>query len=75
METHSLEKHETLIVGDGSTEIRTAVKMDLPSIGIASNEHEGGVCARKREMLLDLGAHVIIHDYENFEHLWDWLHE
>ena len=74
MARHSLQKHETLIVGDGSTEIRAAAKLDLPAIGIASNEHDGGVCPRKRQTLLDLGAHVIIHDYENFEDLWHWLH-
>ena len=74
MDRHSLNNHEVLIVGDGSTEIKAADTLNLPSIGIASDEHSGGLCQRKRSNLLDLGAHVIIHDYSDFDKLWDWLH-
>ena len=74
MATHNFGKTEVLIVGDGSTEIRAAKKMSLPSLGIASDEHNGGLCPQKREMLIDVGADVIVADYSNFDEVWNWLH-
>ena len=72
---HGLSPCEVLIIGDGSTETRAAAELKLPAIGIASDEHSGGLCAKKRDMLVDLGAHAIIADYTGFEHVWNWLHE
>jgi phosphoglycolate phosphatase-like HAD superfamily hydrolase len=74
MERHSLKASEILVIGDGSTEIRAAETFGLPSVGIASDEHTGGMCQGKRESLIKLGADVIIADYTHFEDLWAWLH-
>ena len=74
MTRHALKKSEILVIGDGSTEIRAAKTLGLPSIGIASDEHKGGLCPNKRRSLLALGAHVIIADYSSFPDLWEWLH-
>ncbi len=74
MARHKLANSEILIIGDGSTEMRAAKRLELPTIGIASDEHKGGLCRYKREMLLDLGAHIIIPDYTDFITLWDTLH-
>lgn len=71
---HGLNKDEVLIIGDGSTEMRAARDLGLPSIGIASNEDEGGLCQKKRQLLIDLGAHAIIADYTGFQNVWEWLH-
>ena len=72
---HGLLASEVLIVGDGSTEMRAAVKMNLPSLGIASDEHNGGLCSQKRTLLVDIGANAIVEDYINFKDVWEWLHE
>ena len=73
-ERHSFKNCETLIVGDGSVEIRAANTLGIMSIGIASDEHEGGLCQRKRDALIEAGAEAIIADYENFAILWSQLH-
>ncbi len=75
MDRHQLTPCQILIVGDGSTETRAAAELQLPAIGIASDEHTGGFCSKKREMLADLGAHAIIADYTGFANVWEWLHE
>lgn len=75
MARHSLSPCEILVIGDGSTETRAAAELELPAIGIASDEHSGGLCAKKRDMLAELGAHAIIADYSGFQNVWNWLHE
>lgn len=75
MYKHSVKPCEILIIGDGSTEMKAARDMELPAIGIASDEHEGGLCQKKRKLLKDLGAHAIIADYKGFQNVWEWLHE
>lgn len=75
MRKHNLSQYEVLIVGDGSTEMRAAKKMNLPSLGIANDEHTGGVCPVKKEMLLDIGVHALVADYQNFEEVWNWFHD
>lgn len=75
MARHSVKPCEILIIGDGSTEIRAASELQLPAIGIASNEHDGGLCEKKRDLLKGLGANAIIADYSGFQNVWDWLHE
>lgn len=75
MKRHNLTKQEVLIVGDGSTEMRVGKDMNLPALGIASDEHNGGLCENKRELLIGLGAHVVIPDYDRFSEVWNWLHE
>ena len=75
LEKHRLDTSEVLVVGDGSTEMRAAKELGLPALGIASNEHTGGLCDIKREMLAETGAHAIVSDYSNFEEVWDWLHD
>lgn len=72
---HRLSPCEVLIIGDGSTETRAATELKLPVIGIASDEHTGGLCSKKRDMLAELGAHAIISDYSGFANVWNWLHE
>ena len=75
MYKHSIKPCEILIIGDGSTEIRAANELELPAIGIASDEHDGGLCEKKRKLLKGLGAHAIIADYSGFQNVWNWLHE
>ena len=75
MKRHNLTEKEVLIVGDGSTEMRAAQDMNLPALGIASDEHNGGLCEHKRELLIGLGAHAIVADYDYFEEVWNWFHE
>ena len=75
MARHEVKPCEILIIGDGSTEIRAAAELKLPAIGIASNEHDGGLCEKKRTLLKGLGADAIIADYSGFQYVWDWLHE
>ena len=75
MFNHKLGKGEVLLVGDGSTEVRAAVKLGLAFLGIASDEFNGGVCMKKKRSLTTLGANVIIADYKNFLKVWKWLHE
>jgi phosphoglycolate phosphatase-like HAD superfamily hydrolase len=74
IQTQGLKKCEILIVGDGSTEIRAAAQLGLPALGIASDEHTGGLCPKKKENLTRLGAHIIIPDYRKFTDVWSWLH-
>ena len=75
LDEHDLRSDEVLIIGDGSTEARAAKELGLPFIGIASDEHNGGLCEKKRSLLKGIGSNAIISDYENFKDLWTWLHE
>ena len=72
---HSYKKCEMLMVGDGSVEIEAACNFGLPSLGIASDEHNGGLCERKRRHLIDAGAQLIAADYQHFPQMWNTMHE
>ncbi|MCM8538085.1 MAG: HAD hydrolase-like protein [Lentisphaeraceae bacterium] len=75
LDQHSLNKDEVLIIGDGSTEARAAKELNLAFIGIASDEHNGGLCEKKRNLLKGISSNAIISDYESFQELWAWLHD
>jgi phosphoglycolate phosphatase len=60
--------------GDGYSETVEAKRVGGIAVGVASNEaHLGGVNMMKRELLIELGADVIVADYREGRSLVSWL--
>ncbi len=73
IEKHDLHGAEILIVGDGPVEIRLAHERGCVSLGVASDEANGGLDPVKRARLLGAGADIIVPDFKNGRALVEYL--
>ena len=71
---NQIESHELIGFGDGYSETVEMKRAGGVTIGIASVEPpETGIHAMKREVLIDLGADLIVPDYAMQDRLVAWL--
>ena len=63
LESEGLRGDEVAVIGDGKVEIRLGNEAGARTVGLATNEREGGVDAVKRERLIAAGADVIAGDF------------
>lgn len=71
---HALSAGELVTFGDGAPEISDTKAVGGIAVGVASNEQtRNGVDPRKRAVLLDAGADVIVPDYRAHARLLAWL--
>lgn len=70
---HELSGPEVLVIGDGPVEIRLARENGCVSIGVASDEVNGGLDETKRQRLINAGADIIVPDFRNGEALIQYL--
>lgn len=70
---HGLNGPEVLIIGDGPVEIRLAHEHGCASIGVASDEVNGGLDRAKRERLLGVGADIVVPDFKSGAELIEYL--
>ena len=70
---HQLAGPDVLIIGDGPVEIRLARENGCVSVGVASDEKNGGLDSIKRQRLVDVGADIIVPDFEHGDALVDFL--
>lgn len=70
---HDLHGPEVLIIGDGPVEIRLAREHGCVSVGVASDEVNGGLDPVKRERLLKAGADIMVADFQNGDALVEYL--
>ena len=69
-----LRGHEWVSIGDGITEIKEAKRMGGIAVGVASNEVERiGMNERKRNLLIEAGADIIVPDFREHEELVAYL--
>ena len=73
IEKHDLHGPEVLIIGDGPVEIRLAHENGCVSIGVASDEVNGGLDASKRDRLLKVGADFIVPGFTEADALVEYL--
>ena len=69
----NLHGDEVAVIGDGKVEIRLGHEAGARTIGLATNEREGGVDPVKRERLIQAGADVIAGDFTEKEALLEFL--
>lgn len=61
---HHLTESEFVSFGDGTAEIEEATRVGGIAVGVASNEAErAGLDERKRRLLIQAGAHIIVPDF------------
>lgn len=61
---------QIIVIGDGPSEIREGRKFGAISVGVASDElRRYGINLHKRERLIRAGAHIIIEDFSQLDHL------
>jgi len=71
---NQLEGPELVIFGDGPVEIRHAREYGAIGVGVASDEVKGfGLNPRKRDRLIQAGAHIIVPDFGEGEKLLAYL--
>lgn len=70
---HGLAGPDVLIIGDGPVEIRLARENGCVSVGVASDEKAGGLDPVKRQRLVDVGADIIVPDFEYGDALIEYL--
>jgi phosphoglycolate phosphatase-like HAD superfamily hydrolase len=71
---HRLHGYEWVSIGDGITEIKEAKCMGGIAVGVASNEAERiGMDERKRELLIEAGADIIVPDFQEHQKLVAYL--
>ena len=73
LEAEGLHGDEVAVIGDGKVEIRLGCEAGARTIGLATNEREGGVDAVKRERLIKAGADVFAGDFSEKEALLAFL--
>ena len=73
LSSENLRGDEVAVIGDGKVEIRLGCEAGARTIGLATNEWEGGVDAVKRERLIKAGADVIAGDFTEKEALLSFL--
>lgn len=61
---------QIIVIGDGPSEIREGRKFGAICVGVASDElRRYGINLHKRERLIRAGAHIIIEDFSQLDHL------
>jgi phosphoglycolate phosphatase-like HAD superfamily hydrolase len=71
---HHLSESEFVSFGDGTAEIEEAVRAGGIAVGVASNEAErAGLDEHKRNLLIQVGAHIIVPDFREHEKLVAYL--
>ena len=71
---HHLAGGEFVSFGDGTAEIEEAVRAGGIAVGVASNEAErAGLDERKRRLLIQVGAHIIVPDFGEHQALATYL--
>ncbi len=73
LEAEGLHGDEVAVIGDGKVEVRLGCEAGARTIGLATNEREGGVDPVKRERLIKAGADTIAGDFTEKEALLDFL--
>lgn len=73
LEAEGLHGDEVAVIGDGKVEIRLGCEAGARTVGLATNEREGGVDAVKRERLIQAGADIITGDFLEKEALLSFL--
>jgi len=74
MKENNLQGPELAVFGDGPVEMRESRKRDGIAIGIASDEiRRHGLNIEKRTRLVKAGAHIIVPDYSQQDHLLELL--
>ena len=71
--SENLHGDEVAVIGDGKVEIRLGCEAGTRTIGLATNEREGGVDLIKRERLIKAGADVIAADFAEKDALLAFL--
>lgn len=71
--TENLHGDEVAVIGDGKVEIRLGKEAGARTIGLATNEREGGLDPIKRARLIQAGADVIAGDFTEKEALLAFL--
>lgn len=68
---NKLDGNQMAAIGDGPVELRESLKCNGIAIGVATDEiRRYGLNCEKRTRLIKAGAHIIIPDFSNTEHLW-----
>ena len=73
LDSEGLHGDEVAVIGDGKVEIRLGCEAGARTIGLATNEREGGVDEIKRERLIKAGADIIVGDFLEKETLLAFL--
>ena len=73
LESEGLRGDEVAVIGDGKVEIRLGNEAGTRTIGLATNEREGGVDAVKRDRLIAAGADCIAGDFTELDALLAFL--
>ena len=71
--SENLHGDEVAVIGDGKVEIRLGCEAGARTIGLATNEREGGVDSVKRERLIKAGADIIAGDFTEKDSLLTFL--
>ena len=71
--SENLHGDEVAVIGDGKVEIRLGCEAGARTIGLATNEREGGVDAVKSARLIKAGADVIVGDFTEMDELLSFL--
>ena len=73
LKAEHLQGDEVAVIGDGKVEIRLGKEAGARTIGLATNEREGGVDETKRERLIRAGADIIAGDFSEMKDLLEFL--
>jgi len=73
LESEGLRGDEVAVIGDGKVEIRLGCEAGTRTIGLATNERDGGVDFVKRERLIRAGADLIAGDFSEKDALLSFL--
>lgn len=71
---HNLRSDEWVSIGDGLAEIKEAKNANAIAVGVASNEvQRAGLDERKRKLLIEAGADLIVPDFREHQELVAYL--
>ena len=73
LEEEGLSGGEVAVIGDGKVEIRLGKEAGARTVGLATNEREGGVDEVKRERLIKAGADIICGDFTEMNEILTFL--
>lgn len=73
LKDEGLQGDEVAVIGDGKVEIRLGKEAGARTVGLATNEREGGVDEVKRERLIKAGADIILGDFTEKNELLAFL--
>ena len=73
LKEEGLQGEEVAVIGDGKVEIRLGKEAGARTVGLATNEKDGGLDEVKRERLIKAGADVIFGDFTEKKELLKFL--